>query len=430
MHLGSAKPAVKTRFFYGWIIVGVAALSVFFSGPGQTYSISIYINAYIDDFGWSRTYVSSLYSAATILSGALLFIIGRMIDRYGLRRMSVVVSCLLALACLWNSIIVNPAMLFLGFFLLRYFGQGSMMIIPSTLVPQWFIKKRALAFSIMSTGGATGAVMIPLINNWLIQSYSWSFAWQAWAVIILVIFVPLAFVFLRNSPESAGLLPDGANDKYSNLKDQGRQIQEVSWTLAEAIKTRSFWLMIFCLSVPSMVNTGLIFHIVSILSGKGINTAKASVVISVMALVAFPCSLAAGYILDKVNIRYVLAATAAIQIGTMFILVSIKSFEAALAFAAVRGLIQGFEIITGNIVWPNYYGRRHLGSIRSFIIIFFVVASALGPLPFGAAFDYFGGYDQIIYIMMLFPLLGIGAALMAVKPNKFAPGKKRKLKDI
>jgi len=66
----------KTKFYYGWIIVALAALSIFFSGPGQTYSISIFINEYVSVFGWSRTFISSLYSGATILSGTLLFIIG------------------------------------------------------------------------------------------------------------------------------------------------------------------------------------------------------------------------------------------------------------------------------------------------------------------------------------------------------------------
>ena len=85
----SSKVPFRTPFFYGWVIVAVSGLGLFFSSPGQTYSISMFINEYIREFGWSRTFVSLLYSAATMLSGLLLFFVGRVIDRYGGRRMSI-----------------------------------------------------------------------------------------------------------------------------------------------------------------------------------------------------------------------------------------------------------------------------------------------------------------------------------------------------
>jgi len=117
-------PPVQTPFFYGWVIVLIAALGMFFSGPGQTFTMSVFIDAYIRDFGWSRSLISSLYSFATLLSGLILFSVGRLVDRYGQRIMMTAVAALLGLACLWNSFITGPIMLFIGFFMLRLFGQG------------------------------------------------------------------------------------------------------------------------------------------------------------------------------------------------------------------------------------------------------------------------------------------------------------------
>jgi MFS family permease len=115
----SSKAPFVTPFYYGWVIVAVSGLGIFFSSPGQTYSISMFINEYIRAFGWSRTFVSLLYSAATMLSGLLLFFMGRVIDRYGGRRMSMGVGVLLALTCFWNSLVATPVMLFIGFFFSR-----------------------------------------------------------------------------------------------------------------------------------------------------------------------------------------------------------------------------------------------------------------------------------------------------------------------
>lgn len=83
---------VFQKFYYGWVIVFIGGLGVFFSGPGQTYSNSIFIDQYINDFGWSRTEVSSIYSGATLAAGLLMMLVGRFIDRFGQRTMMVAVG--------------------------------------------------------------------------------------------------------------------------------------------------------------------------------------------------------------------------------------------------------------------------------------------------------------------------------------------------
>ncbi|WP_208108989.1 MULTISPECIES: hypothetical protein [Halanaerobium] len=69
LNLKREKEPIKTEFYYGWVVLVMAALAYFFSGPGQTYSISIFIDHYIENFGWSRSLVSTLYSAGTLVSG-------------------------------------------------------------------------------------------------------------------------------------------------------------------------------------------------------------------------------------------------------------------------------------------------------------------------------------------------------------------------
>nr|WP_308436517.1 MFS transporter [Virgibacillus salexigens] len=92
-------------FFYGWVIVFIAGLGVFFSGPGQTYSNSAFIDEYINDFGWSRSQVSGLYSIATLIAGLAMMVIGRFIDKFGQRAMMVTVGTLFSIACFFNSIV-------------------------------------------------------------------------------------------------------------------------------------------------------------------------------------------------------------------------------------------------------------------------------------------------------------------------------------
>ena len=119
LNLASNQLPMNTRVFYGWFIVALGALGVFFSGPGQTYSVSVFIDSYISDFGWSRSYVSSLYSLGTLCAGFALPFIGRQVDKRGHRVMTTVIALAFGSACFWMSLVSNPFMLFIGFMLIK-----------------------------------------------------------------------------------------------------------------------------------------------------------------------------------------------------------------------------------------------------------------------------------------------------------------------
>ena len=413
----TSRQPLKTPFYYGWVVVAMASLGVFFSGPGQTYSISVFIDSYITDFGWSRSLVSSLYSFATLAAGLLMFFVGRFIDRFGQRKMTVIIGILFALATFWNSSISGPIMLFFGFFFIRLFGQGSMTLLPNTLVPQWFILKRGRALSFMAIGGFLSSALFPPLNAWMITTYGWPVAWRVWGFLLLLFFVPLAAIFIRNKPEDIGLQPDqtvNRNIKHGTIEE----VKEDNWTLQEAMKTKAFWLLLFCVSIPALVNTGLTFHLVSILGQSNIPATTAALILSMMAVVGFPVTLVAGFILEKWKVNHVLALLFIGQIGFIIVLFFTDSTSIAILFGVLWGIIGGFERITLNIIWPNYFGRKYLGSIKGLALTAMVIGSAFGPLPFGIAYDYFGGYNEILLAIIVLPILGSIAAFLSTLPNK------------
>lgn len=90
----------------------------------------------------------------------------------------------------------------------------------------------------------------------------------------------------------------------------------------------------------------------------------------------------------------------------------------AVLFGITRGIVGGFEVISLGIIWPNYFGRKHLGSIKGLAMSMMVIGSAFGPLPFALAYDWFGGYTQILLVMAVFPLLGMIASFTSPAPEK------------
>lgn len=408
---------VSTPFYYGWVIVVIAGLSYFFSGPGQTFSNAIFIDYYIEEFGWSRSTVSGIYSAATLLAGFLIFVVGRLIDNQGIRKMAVIISIFFAIACIFNGLVINIFMLFIGFFLIRLLGQGSMTLIAQSLVPQWFIQKRGRALSLAALGAMIGSAVFPLLNVWLIDTFSWRIAWLLLGLSILVIFTPLAFFLIRNKPEDIGLRPDGEK-RLSEEEHRKSLSADVSWTVKEARMTSTFWLLLFCVAIPALVNTGMTFHLVSIFSEKNFAPETAATVLSLMAVIGFPVTFLAGYLLDKIAVRWMLVLLFTGEIGFILLLLQADTLTLAILFGVVWGFISGIERVTLSVVWPNYFGRQYIGSINGIAMAVMVIGSALGPLPFGLFYDAFGGYDEVLWILLLLPALGILAAALATPPVK------------
>lgn len=412
----------KSPFYYGWIIVAIAALTKFFSGPGQTYSISVFINSYIDTFGWSRSLVSSIYSIATLIAGLILPIVGRRIDRGGHRKTLVIISILLGITCLWMSFVSNPVMLFIGFVFLRLFGQGSMSLIPSTLVCQWFIKRRGFALSIMTLGGVISSAALPIINNYLINNTNMKFTWIVWTLALIGIMMPISWIFVHNRPEDLNLLPDGKienDDSKPTVSTNNFKIKsEYNWTVKEAMRTRAFWLMLFCMFIPSMINTGLTFHMVSIIQDKGFSTTFAASILGITALIQLPLNFLSGFLVDKIKVHYIKAVNYLVLAMSMLVMAFSTSSNVLIMYSILSAIFGAFDSVSNEVLWPNYFGRKYLGSIRSMSMTATVIGSALGPMPFGYAYDIFGGYKEIILIMIIAPIFASIASLISPKPKE------------
>ncbi len=419
------KLADRVPFFYGWVIVLVSILAVFFSGPGQTYSVSVFIDSYIDEFGWGRSYVSSFYSLGTLGAGLLISFVGKLVDLKGHRKVMPVVITLFSLACFWMIRVSAPWMLLLGFFAIRLLGQGSMTLTATTLIPQWFYKMRGRALSLMAIGAVAGSFVLPPLNTWIILNYGWRTGWQLWGILLLAVMLPIALLFVRNRPEDIGALPDGEvfDPKAVTAKDHHR---EQSWTLKEAMKTRAFWALLFCVTVPAALNTGITFHLASIVEYLGYSEANAPMIaasaLSVYAVSQFVNNFIAGVVGDRFKDHKILSIT---FLGFIVILLgflaigyfNLSTIPMMIALGVLWGGVNGYFAITNNMIWPNYFGRTYLGSIKGFTMMAMVIGSAAGPLPFGFAFDYFGGYTEILLLTAIFPFLAFISAATSPKPE-------------
>lgn len=410
----------RLPIFYGWVILPVASLALFTSGPGQTYTISVFVDPIIEDMGWSRTLVSSLYTAGSLSAALVMVLVGHLLDRFGARIMLMGVAVCFGFGVLFMSTVNHPIELYAGFAALRIFGQGSLTLIPTALISLWFIRFRARATAISSIGITGSQAFLPPLVHMLIAEFGWRNAWVALAFMVWgLLLIPVATV-IRRSPESVGLHPDGTPDSSALLGEfaEPRMNHEVDWSLRESFHTRAFWLLLFSGSSLSLISTALVFHQGSLFATKGLDASMAALTLTVMAAMALIGTLLAGVLNDRVPNRYVLALSQAILIVAMIWTFALSQSWEALAYGGLLGLGGGLFMNTFTVIWPNYFGRRHLGSIRGVATTSMVGFAALGPMPFGLLFDLTGSYNVAIISFLALPAACGIAAFLARPPVK------------
>ncbi len=410
---------INNKFFYGWLIIVLGAISYFFSAPGQTYFISTFIKTYTKEFNYSSTDISVYYSIATICSGSLLVFMGRQVDKRGQRTMLIFAGTMLAIASLFSSFVSNITLIFLSFFLLRYFGQGSLTLIPGSLVPQWFDKRKALAISLMSMGGLLASMIIPTINVSLNNLIGWRQTWRVWSLLLLVVFIPLMYVFVINKPEDIGLKPDNENTKSKEELEKDYQIiTKESWTLNEAIKTKEFWIISIISMIVPMVSTGITFHFFSLMETKGVYESSAKFILGLAAIPGFIMPIISGVLIDRVKPKLIIFGTLSMITINLIFLLLVNSIFTASIFMLSYGLTNYIQNTTITVAYVTYFGRRYLGSIRVIATVFMVIGSALGPIPFGLSYDKTDSFNYAVISMMILSIIGIILSLSISKPEK------------
>jgi MFS family permease len=292
-----------------------------------------------------------------------------------------------------------------------------MTLLPSTVIPRWFFRKRALAFSFIAIGGVAGSALMPPLNTFLIRTAGWGPAWLFWALLLWCFFLPVVALFLFDRPEELGLQMD--NEKQESMADAGERNtlgQDTSFTLRQAAGTPSFWLILFSQVMSPMITTGVVFHFVSIMGANGLEATAAAIILSIIAVVSFPANLLAGIALDRVPVRYAVAFVCLMQCFSLLVVANATTFSAAVVFAALQGISIGVHSVSGAVVWPNYFGMHHLGSIRGLVMALMVVASALGPIPLGLGFDISGSYRPVLLGLAILPFLGVFTGMLGKNP--------------
>ena len=413
---------VNPKFFYGWIIVGVANLGIFSSGPGQSHTFSVFVGPISKDLEISTASIASAYGLATLVAAFLLPHMGKLIDKYGSRSSLIIISIILGISCIFFGAASNFLMLTVGFGFLRFFGQGSLMLGCANMVSQWFDSKRGFAMSVMALGFGISMAIHPPLSQLLIDQFGWRYAWIILGISTWTIMVPALFLLAWNSPESVGLKPDGIHKSTSN-KNTENEIEGLN--LSEALKEKSFYILGAMWFGMAMLVTTLHFYQVTILTSQGITKEFAAAVFSISALTMVLFMPFIGKLFDKFPTRYVLALGLIVNTISLLSITFASNDFFVVLYAIFFGINNAISMTMFGYIWPRYFGRKYLGSIQGTGQMIGVIGASLGPLPVAFAIDYVGNSLITIRYLSIYPIvIAIIAIIFLKSPSSLSINKK------
>jgi sugar phosphate permease len=414
------------RVFYGWAMVPVATLAMISTSPGQSFGVGVFKPYFGDALGMADARVTLLYMIATALAAVPMFFFGWLMDRIGPRLTMLGAVAMVCLGCLVTARAAGPITLFLGFLLLRMFGQGALGMLAGNTLAMWFHRKLGVVQGIMTTGMAGSIMLMPMFILWLIEvTGSWRGAYTSLGLIVAAVMTPLLLFVYRNRPEDIGQLPDGEapRDEAANMDEASTAPAPVgpSFTLGQAMKTRALWISAVCIGCWAFTMTAIFISGATIFESQGLGNDGAS---AAMARVAFAMGLAlicsqfpAGMLADRLPMRWMMAAAALMLSVAVAILRLDQSHTLAMPLGVTMGLAQATTVAVMSTIWAKYFGRDHLGKIKSVVMTCLVAVSGMGPLVVDGVAELTGSYAGVLTGLMLAPLPLAGLALLAKPPR-------------
>lgn len=426
----------KWPFFYGWTIVAVSTLSVIGSVPGQTAGVGVFTDYIIEALGVTRNQLSLAYLIGTITSGFILPFAGKLLDRIGVRFMSVFSSLGLGISLIllatigrwthWLGTLVSLGVLPIAtvsfaFLLIRFFGQGNMTMVGRVAMGRWFNHWRGMATAIAGVPIAFAFNAAPWIMNTLINTFGWKQTCWLLAGIIGGGMTIIGLLLFRDNPEECGLLMDGK--KPTDFEEKSRpELHPVhrQFTRIEAVKTISFWAYALGLAAHGLIVTAVAFHITSIGEEMGKTRDQAVMMFFWSSFLSIPTRFIVSYFVDntRMRLRWMLSLMAITMLIYTFSLTFLNTHLGWIITTAMFGITGGIWGVLCNVPMPRYFGRQHLGAISGLLMSIQVIASALGPAMFSYGKEYLGSYRNAAYVVLLLPAAVFVLAFFTRNPQR------------
>lgn len=350
--------------------------------PGRTQGLGLITEPLIEDLRLDRLQFANINLWATLIGASFCFPAGWLFDRLGLRWTTAGIIVLLAAAVSLFSVLTG-SIVFLMLLLTatRGLGQSALSVASITAVGKRFGDRVGMPMAVFSIllsvlfAGAFGFI------GYSVRTYGWRTAWLQVAGALLLI-VPFVLFFFRSQPRSSpGAKPIENAPGYS---------------LRETLRTPAFWVFGSAVALFNLVSSGLGLFNEAVLAERGFDRKTFHIFLAVTTLLSLGGQFLCGWLSRRFSYRTLTGMAMAIYAGGLGLLPFMQTRGHLFAASVLIGCAGGMIIVVFFAVWPETFGRQHLGRIQGAAQFLTVVSSAIGPVLFAKAFAHSGSYTPLL----------------------------------
>ncbi len=415
--IDGAPAEVRPARFYGWINL-FGLMLVYGSLCGTAiYAYGVFLPAMGESFGWSRSSLSGPYVTFFIVGGLLGPVAGTTIARFGARANIIVCNIVVALGLLSMSQVGAIWHIYLFFGVMVGVGIAFGEFIPiTTVINNWFIRKKPLAMGLLFASGGIGGFAMPPMISWGILNLGWRWAWVCLAAIHIVLGVLIAGSLIRGHPEDIGQVPDGISPNADPADSSRVSVSRVyhtatDWEVGAALRSSALWMIAALFAIILFVVNMLGTHQVAYLQDVGFSPMVSATALGTMLGLSIIGRLLSGILgLRFEGPHLAVFFLASLGAGVLCLLFARNIFTVYL-YSALTGIGFGGMIVLMPNLFGAYFGRTHYARIIGWTTPGVTLIAAVSPYIAGALYDAGGTYTVSFSINIVLIVIAIGIAL-------------------
>lgn len=375
------------------LATGIASVNLF--------AVGIFAGYVTQEFGWNQADYWRVIPIGTFVTVVSSLYIGRLFDRHGVRRYALWCTTLFGLTLVSLYWLTPSLWHFYGVFaLVPLIGLGTSSIAYSRVIAQWFDARRGQAFGAALAGIGIGGAVLSAYSQSLINAVGWRGAFAGLGLLSLCVTLPLIYVWLKDTPQDAGLARDGA-PLAAPTAAAGTTPTAPSatfgYTAAESRRLPRFWMMLGAFLLLAVGIGGVMLPLVSILRSRGVTPNEAAAIMGSLGLALILGRAFAGFLMDRIFAPYVASAILIFPIVGVSLLASSESIVLAQVAAVFVGLAAGAELDVIAYLVTRYFGTRGYAENYGWQYAAWTLGSGTAPLLTAMVFDRTGTYVPVLW---------------------------------
>ena len=396
----------------GWWVLGACCFLALFPGAIFSYGFPVFYIPIRDELMLTDTQVSLIFALSRGEAGVGGPIVGWMVDKFDSRPIVLIFGLMAGVGVIilsgvdgyWIFVLVYVGVVSVG----NNSGFGQTFL---AVTNRWFVRRRAVGMTIVITAYTIGgAMLIPVISRG-IEALGWRDVMLYIGIFVVVVVVPFALL-IRRSPESMGIdLAEAGEAVEQTATPSSAQATGRDFTVAEALRTPTYWFILVASSLRISVTSGVLVHIVPLMVWKGTSEQAGADVLSLLFFVSIPTRLLIGISGVKLPGQGVLAVGMGMGAVSLLALNLVSGVWIVFPFVAGMAVLEGASVLNW-VLLGNIFGRRSFATLTGIISVFYSAGMMLSPLFLGWMVDRTGGYTESLLILTV--LYGVSALLFAV----------------